>query len=263
MKKLLPLCALLLFASRIDAAPTPIPALQSLALTIAQATLNKDHNTTLSVTATEHNTTRDVTDKVQWQITPPGTVRISGHTLTALKDLNVTLRAKSGSLVSKPVTLSIYWEVNGHRLPPEPDPAVNNSTLLGIDSNHNGVRDDVERWIYQHYDHPIERGIMLQNSYRLQIQISDISKAHKYAKLTNKSLSCEYYLENTFKWFKDKYEYSITSKEIKKIQFNTIQRHIAYQKYNASFNGEVFSEKIVPNINNCQFDNNGNLREEQ
>ncbi len=37
--------------------------------------------------------------------------------------------------------------INGHRLPPEPDPTINNSTLLGIDSNNNGVRDDVERLI--------------------------------------------------------------------------------------------------------------------
>jgi hypothetical protein len=183
--------------------------------------------------------------------------------LTALKDGNLTIQAKVGNTLSNKLTLNIYWEVDGYRLPPEPDPKINNATLLGIDSNHNGVRDDVERWIYKHYNHPIERGIMLQNSYRLQKQISDISKSHYYVKLTNKSLSCEYYLEDTFKWFKDKYEYSITSKEIKKIQFNTLQRHIAYQKYNASFNGEVFSEKIVPNIDNCQFDNNGNLRGKQ
>ncbi len=37
--------------------------------------------------------------------------------------------------------------IHGHRLPPEPDPKVNNATLLGVDVNHNGVRDDVERWI--------------------------------------------------------------------------------------------------------------------
>ena len=31
--------------------------------------------------------------------------------------------------------------INGHTLPPEPDPKINNSTLLGIDSNNNGVRE--------------------------------------------------------------------------------------------------------------------------
>ena len=37
--------------------------------------------------------------------------------------------------------------INGYQLPPEPDTVINNSTLLGIDSNNNGVRDDVERLI--------------------------------------------------------------------------------------------------------------------
>ena len=37
--------------------------------------------------------------------------------------------------------------INGFTLPPEPDQVINNSTLLGIDSNDNGVRDDVERFV--------------------------------------------------------------------------------------------------------------------
>ena len=41
--------------------------------------------------------------------------------------------------------------IQGHTLPPEPDPAINNSTLLGVDVNKNGVRDDVERYIYERF----------------------------------------------------------------------------------------------------------------
>ncbi|HFD14302.1 MAG TPA: hypothetical protein ENJ34_03265, partial [Epsilonproteobacteria bacterium] len=54
--------------------------------------------------------------------------------------------------------------INGHVLPPEPDPKVNNATLLGVDVNHNGVRDDVERWIYETYKdkHPIYIDIAMQ-----------------------------------------------------------------------------------------------------
>jgi len=39
--------------------------------------------------------------------------------------------------------------INGYTLPPEPDPVVNDSTILGIDSNDNGVRDDVEIWLLE------------------------------------------------------------------------------------------------------------------
>jgi len=58
----------------------------------------------------------------------------------------------------------VYLEINGHRLPFEPDPTLNNATLLGIDANSNGVRDDVERWIYMTYKdkHPIHIDIAMQ-----------------------------------------------------------------------------------------------------
>ncbi len=39
-------------------------------------------------------------------------------------DVNVTVQAKVGATLSIAVRLNIYWEVNGHRLPPEPDSAV-------------------------------------------------------------------------------------------------------------------------------------------
>lgn len=37
--------------------------------------------------------------------------------------------------------------INGISVPPEPDATLNNATLAGVDSNNNGVRDDVERVI--------------------------------------------------------------------------------------------------------------------
>ena len=39
--------------------------------------------------------------------------------------------------------------VNGYVLPPMPDKKLNDATLKGIDSNDNGIRDDVERELYQ------------------------------------------------------------------------------------------------------------------
>ena len=49
----------------------------------------------------------------------------------------------------KEITYRFYVPevINGYMLPLEPDEILNNSTLLGIDSNDNGIRDDVERLI--------------------------------------------------------------------------------------------------------------------
>jgi len=41
--------------------------------------------------------------------------------------------------------------VSGRTLPPEPDPAVNKATIAGVDSNNDGLRDDVERWLDEKY----------------------------------------------------------------------------------------------------------------
>lgn len=42
-------------------------------------------------------------------------------------------------------------KINGIEVPPQPDEKNNNSTLAGIDSNNNGVRDDVERGIAKEF----------------------------------------------------------------------------------------------------------------
>jgi hypothetical protein len=53
----------------------------------------------------------------------------------------------SGGSTSTTPTTTTNEIINGISVPPEPDPTANNATLAGIDSNSNGVRDDVERKI--------------------------------------------------------------------------------------------------------------------
>jgi hypothetical protein len=226
--------------------------------------MNLGEQASLSVTGNyKDNTVKDLTDQAVWVITPQGSVEINGTTLTALKDTNVTLQAKVGTLVSNTLNLDIYWEVNGHRLPPEPDKELNDSTLLGIDVNDNGVRDDVERWIYKTYDHPIERGIFMQSARAYQKVIVDPSKAHETTVYIDDSVSCEFYWTYDSKNNNETFSldrYRDLEKEIKLIQFNTLQRHMAYERFNAEFNGEVFGAPSASK-NKCEFDENGTLKE--
>lgn len=49
-------------------------------------------------------------------------------------------------------SLSTFAEViNGINVPPEPDSKLNKSTVLGIDKDKNGVRDDIDRMIATYY----------------------------------------------------------------------------------------------------------------
>lgn len=37
--------------------------------------------------------------------------------------------------------------INGHAVPPMPDPKINNATIAGVDSDGDGIRDDIDRYI--------------------------------------------------------------------------------------------------------------------
>jgi len=235
---------------------------KSLKLTIAETTLNKDHNTTVTLKATYDDNTTKTPNNIEWLINPKDAVEIKGDTLIARKDTNVTIQAKVGNTLSNKVHLNIYWEVNGYRLPPEPDPKINNATLLGVDVNHNGVRDDVERWIYKTYHYPIERGIFMQSARAYQKVIVDPKRAHETVKYINNSLSCSYYYFETDPIFFNKYQFKYIYRDLEEKQFNTLKRHIAYKRFNASFNGETFKPQ-EPNKNKCEFDENGILKAEQ
>lgn len=172
---------------------TPTVTLASLKLTIDKTSLNKDENTTLKVTATySDHTTKEVTDKVAWVIVPSDAVKVTQSTLTALKDKAVTLKAKLANQTSNVINLNITWVVDGHVLPPEPDPKVNNATLLGVDVNDNGVRDDVERWIYERYKdaHPIMIPLKMQAARAYQKIIIDPSKAKETYHIVDDQMNC-------------------------------------------------------------------------
>ena len=255
----------------------PLPL--SLTLSISQTTLNKDHNTTITPKATYDDNTIKTPNNIEWLINPKDAVSIQGNTLIAKQDTNVTIQAKVGNTLSNKVHLNIYWEVDGHRLPPEPDPKVNSATLLGVDVNNNGVRDDVERWIYKTYKeyipcrqeldwnntvvingktipsavqvcedhpvpyHPVVRAVAMQGARAAQIIIQEPEKARETTKLEDSAQDCEFYLDRISKELNNSSlsvkHFSI--KEFDKIQYNTVQRARAYAKYNFYLSGGIYS----------------------
>lgn len=66
-------------------------------------------------------------------------------------------------------------DVMGQNLPPEPDSALNNSTVEGIDANGNGIRDDVELAIFKlHPDSARIRAAELQYAMALQMYLTEV-----------------------------------------------------------------------------------------
>ena len=144
--------------------------------------------------------------------------------------------------------------INGHTLPPEPDPKLNNATLLGIDVNKNGVRDDVERKIYLTFDKEIKRQYYMQEARHLQALLADpdlIQNAHKWQEKNNYSIACGSYLYR-------KYNVELKFENIQFIEEATLTtkgRIRKYLKYDRALSGGVYS---VPNElrveSSCDFD---------
>jgi len=251
------------------------PTLTGMTLESNATTLNVGESVRLFVTGTYTNGNRKKIDaNISYTVTPSDKADINNNILIAKKDGNVTVQATLDGKTSNPVTLSIYWEVNGHRLPPEPDPKVNNATLLGIDSNNNGVRDDVERWIYETYDtyipckdietichgdlgdfscietvcedrpvpyHPVVREAMMEIARQAQIIIQEPEKAGETVLDFTKAFACA----GDISFLKDKNNRKISEsllldKKFKSIQFNTVQRVRAYANFNYYLSGGVY-----------------------
>ena len=244
--------------------PSFAVSLERLNLVIPVTQLQENNATTLTVEGTYSNgETKPLSSGITWRISNPKVLETHGMNLIAKGEGTATIRAEVAGALSPESSITVYKVIYGHRLPPEPDPAINNSTLLGIDSNDNGVRDDVERWIYFTYDHPIERGLFMQSARAYQKVIVDPSKALETKIYLDSVGDCAAYWryfaqENNESFYLERYR--DIWQEIQTIQFNTIDRHMAYERYNATLSGGVYSAG-GDRKEKCEFDENGFLRE--
>jgi hypothetical protein len=183
----------------------------------------------------------------------------------------------------------------GYQLPPCPDPIENDKTLLGIDSNKNGVRDDVEIWIYHTYDthkncvkteeireeiieghnftygvihenctdedipyHQIVREIAMQRARAYQIVIQEPEKARETYPILDAAQYCEFYFLDDAKYNNEPIlinDYDLY-KELRYIQFDTVQRARAYHEYNFYLGGGAYPLETNTNKRRafCDFD---------
>ena len=66
-------------------------------------------------------------------------------------------------------------DVEGKSLPPVPDQAENDATVVGIDKNNNGIRDDVELAIFKKYPTDKKtRAAALQYALELQMEFTQV-----------------------------------------------------------------------------------------
>lgn len=123
-------------------------------------------------------------------------------------------------------------------LPPEPDSILNATTLYGIDSNQNGVRDDIEIYIYKN----VTQDWNLYNAYmqyyrNKQDTLIFLNNEQKFDYFTGegdwKAFSCISYFEKNIK---------MSASQFLNIFFNTKARKEAQKAIGQKMKG--FSRKI-------------------
>lgn len=135
--------------------------------------------------------------------------------------------------------------ISGHfilaSLPMPPDPGgAGKLTKLGVDSDGNGVRDDVQRYIVEKYDESEYKQLALfQYAVALQLMLSDAENKEKTIDNSNQlavALLCVEYV-----WGSDTF-YMIYKKDIHELNakmFNTKERVAVWFKANSELSGTV------------------------
>lgn len=223
-------------------------SLESIRLTSSEITLNKSKNETAQLKLQalyKDGTSEGVNEGINWVIGDETLFSISKDgNITALKQGETLVQAEYGGKVSEQVKVTIVEEINGHRLPPEPDEVENNATLGGVDVNKNGVRDDVERKIRQKYKKPLQSANLMQRAkFYQQTLVKPTSDAIEIQKDVTRAINCTMYLRQydqeigRISWMEQ-------TKYIKDLTFNNINRVEKYWKYNVALSGGSYGSSF-------------------
>jgi len=235
-------------------------------ITISPDSIEIKEGESLQLEVTGHYDTgveKDIAAQVQWSAAESQIVTVDANaSLKALEEGTTTVTAKMENIETT-MTVVVYKEINGHRLPPEPDKALNDSTLLGIDTNDNGVRDDVERYIYERFgkdpEYPKTK-IALAMQYAWSTQRILETPTIESKKYLDDAIDCQYY------WLEKKTEglsglesikYSekhgvFNDTALKDIMMNTKERILQKFKFNTACSGHIFNGRGKDTIDRCQ-----------
>ena len=83
--------------------------------------------------------------------------------------------------------------INGITVPLAPDATANVATPKGVDSNNNGIRDDIDRYIAQNFGNKGQIAMEQANKQASTLQAAIIEKSSEKAKAHDQTLACSTY----------------------------------------------------------------------
>lgn len=135
-----------------------------------------------------------------------------------------------------------------------PDPKINDATLLGVDSDNDGIRDDVQRWINENFSSKPKEVKLALKQYAIDMQSSLLSSSDKTASIqaTNAALKSQGCLSHIGKELdisaKERNEYR---KKVELMYLNTKERIEADLKASENFHGQEVT--LLSKEEECSF----------
>lgn len=121
------------------------------------------------------------------------------------------------------------------------------NTILGTDSNNNGVRDDVENYIQSLPDTSAQKSALTQTSSAIsQAMVVDTANQTSVIAATNKTAAA---IKCIYASYNDAEEASNKVADMRKLTVNTTERIAAYENFNISASG---TSSVLPQGDGCE-----------
>lgn len=203
-----------------------VPSLQKW-LTIAPATIG--------------NIKKGQVIKLTIAINVPATEPISTH--GGVIELRLNIMGQPQKTVAKPLPINLkITKFVSKGLPPDPGEA-GKQTLLGIDGDGDGIRDDVQRYIYLTYpNEPKVQAALIQfaNEYQgILLQANDHDAAYNHALKLSRHLDCLGGIKR--EEGKDAVDTIKISSTLRAVILNTRERSLAYIKFSDNLGGQTIA----------------------
>ncbi len=136
--------------------------------------------------------------------------------------------------------------------PPDPGKA-GRKTIEGIDSDHDGLRDDVQRWIYARYPKDERkqkalRQMALSCQFDLQVKLNNKEEVEKALRKVAKAVACLSTVFADHSNLENIVEGEYTEAKV----FNTKERTMKYIEYNYHLNGTFLGPSYPHDGTECE-----------
>lgn len=200
---------------------------------------NDAHNVTATLTSNIQETVI-IDGNINFGSVPAGVTISSTDTFTIRQDRLAQFNPSS-----------LLWDINfiTVNLPPDPGEA-GKETVLGIDTDSDGVRDDIQRYIYHAYPENEKMRVALSQMAKeyqgMLSQPNNHDAAFEHATMMARHGECLFYIQG---------EESLDTRSALKAELlNTSERSRAYITYSNTLGGEIILGSPVENWkNSCNF----------